>query len=55
MIDDSDYCLFYYNEQYVPPKRKTAGGLGDYQPKSGTAIAYKYAKRKKKIIKNFYK
>ena len=55
MIDDSDYCLFYYNEKYVPPKRQEYGGFRTYQPKSGTAIAFKYAKRKKKIIKNFYK
>lgn len=53
MIDDSDYCLFYYNEKYVLPKRKL--GAGYYQPKSGTAIAFKYAKRKKKKINNFYK
>ena len=55
MIDDSDYCLFYYNEKYAPPKKPESGGFRLYQPKSGTAIAYKYAKRKKKIIKNFYK
>ena len=55
MIDDSDYCLFYYNEKYAPSQRQESGGFRLYQPKSGTAIAYKYAKRKKKIIKNFYK
>ena len=56
MIDDSEYCLFYYNENYAPPKRKThKNSVIYYQPKSGTAIAIKYAKRKNKIIKNFYK
>lgn len=55
LIDDSDYCLFYYNEKYVPPKRQEYGGFRTYQPKSGTAIAFKYAKRKNKAIKNFYK
>ena len=55
MIDDSDYCLFYYNEKYAPSQRQESGGFRLYQPKFGTAIAYKYAKRKKKIIKNFYK
>lgn len=55
MIDDSDYCLFYYNEKYAPPQRQESGGFRLYQPKSGTAIACKYAKRKKKKIKNFYK
>ena len=56
MIDQSDYCLFYYDENYLPPKRKWAKrDLFAYQPKSGTALAYKYAQQKKKIIKNFYK
>ncbi len=53
MINDSDYCLFYYNENYVPPQRKN--GIGYYRPNSGTAIAFKYAKRKHKAIKNFFK
>ena len=52
MIDDSDYCVFYYNENYLPPQRKN--GLGFYQPRSGTAVAFKYAKQKHKTIKNFY-
>lgn len=38
MINDSDYCIFYYDE--------------NYQPKSGTALAYTYAKQKKKQIIN---
>ena len=55
MIDQSDYCLFYYNENYLPPKRKWARrDLFVYQPKSGTALAYKYAQQKKKNIVNFY-
>ena len=55
MIDNSDFCIFYYNQDYLPPKRKCRKkDLFDYQPKSGTAIAYKYAKQKKKTIKNFY-
>lgn len=55
MINDSDYCLFYYNKEYVPPQRKySKRDIGYYQPNSGTAIAYEYAQRKKKIIKNFY-
>ena len=43
MIDDSDFCVFYYNEK-----------TEYYNSNSGTAIAFKYAKRKKKMIKNFY-
>ena len=55
MIDNSDVCVFYYNESYLPPKRKsTSKFLPDYQPKSGTAIAYTYAIRKKKRILNVF-
>ena len=44
MIDDSTYWVFYYNESYnVPLKR------------SGTKIAYNYAVKKKKEIINLYK
>ena len=55
MIDDSDYCLFYYNENYLPPKRKWAKrDCFEYQPQSGTKIAYKYAISKHKEVKNFF-
>ena len=55
MINKSDYCLFYYDENYLPPKRKWAKrDLLAYQPKSGTALAYKYAQQKKKQIHNFF-
>ena len=51
MIDDSDYCIFYYDEKYNPPMRKySKRSICSYQPKSGTALAYKYAKQKKKKI-----
>ena len=47
MIDASDYCIFYYNPNYLPPRRKYGKRyLGDYQPKSGTALAFDYAKRR---------
>ena len=39
MIDNSDYCVFYYNEKCTPTTRK-----------SGTKIALDYAKDKKKQI-----
>ena len=49
MIDDSDFCIFYYNEEYLPPKRKrTNRDLSTYQPKSGTRLAYEYAVQKSK-------
>ena len=55
MIDDSDFCVFYYNEKYQPQKRKESKrSIGTYQPKSGTKIAYDNAKRKNKKIINIY-
>ncbi len=39
MIDNSHYCIFYYNEEFAPTKRK-----------SGTKIALDYARKKKKEI-----
>lgn len=53
MIDDSDWCVFYYDEKYQPDTRKCSKrGVGYYQPKSGTKLAYIYAKQKKKRIIN---
>lgn len=55
MIDNSDVCVFYYNKDYLPPIRKSSNKfLPDYQPKSGTAIAYAYAVQKKKEIYNMF-
>ncbi|MBQ4122707.1 DUF1273 family protein [bacterium] len=55
MINDSDYCIFYYDENYQPEMRKhSKRSIGYYQPKSGTALAYTYANQKKKIIINCY-
>ena len=42
MINHSEYCLFYFDNNYTP-KTKT---------KSGTAIAYNYAMKNKKEIIN---
>ena len=53
MIDASDYCVFYYDLEYKPKKRKVSKKAIDYyQPKSGTALAYAYAEKKKKNIIN---
>ena len=53
MIDDSDFCVFYYDEKYLPEMKKySKRSIGYYQPKSGTSLAYQYAKRKKKNIIN---
>lgn len=56
LIDESEVCVFYYDENYTPPRRKNdKKAMGDYQPNSGTALAYKYALRKNKIIVNSFK
>ena len=48
MINASDYCIFYYNPDYQPPRRKySKRAVGDYQPKSGTQLAYNYANQRK--------
>ena len=53
MIDHSDICVVYYNENYLPPKRKSSRrDIFPYQPKSGTRIAYEYAICKKRRIIN---
>ena len=52
MINASDYCVFYYDPQYQPPKRKySKHRIGEYQPKSGTALAYEYAWNRKRAQK----
>lgn len=43
MIDESEICVFYYDENYKPGKRN-----------SGTKIAYEYAKKKNKKIINLF-
>ncbi len=50
MIDGSDYCIFYYDENYSPTTKKT-----NQSKVSGTKKAYEYAIRKKKQIINIYK
>ncbi|MBE7044227.1 MAG: DUF1273 family protein [Ruminococcaceae bacterium] len=53
LIDRSDICIVYYIKDYTPPRRKNSKkDLTDYQPKSGTGIAYAYAQRKQKQIIN---
>lgn len=55
MIDASDVCIFYYDENYLPKMRKhSKRDVAGYQPKSGTKLAYEYAKKKKKHIINLY-
>lgn len=52
MIEKSDYCMVYFDENYVPPARKQSKrDAVAYQPKSGTKTAYDYAMKKcRKVI-----
>ena len=55
MIDRSSVCIIYYNIGYAPPRRKNrCHDLTDYQPKSGTKIAYDYAQKKKVKVINIF-
>ena len=55
MIDESSICVVYYDENYAPSRRKhSRRDLTDYQPTSGTSVAYKYAERKKRRIINIF-
>ena len=49
MIDDSDYCVFYYDENYNPEINKFS-----FSHKSGTKLAYLYATKRQKTIINLY-
>lgn len=53
MIDDCDYCVFYYDENNKPEARKTGRATNACSaPRSGTKLAYEYAVKKKKMIIN---
>ena len=55
MINHSKFCVVYYDKNYLPPRRKNSKrDLFDYQPQSGTAVAYDYAVKNKKIIINCF-
>ena len=56
MINKSDFCVVYYDENYAPPRRRNSKrDLIDYQPKSGTKVAYDFAVKKKKEIINIHR
>ncbi len=53
MINLCSHCIFYYIEDYLPPRRRNSRrDISDYQPKSGTKIAFDYAVQKKKNVIN---
>ena len=55
MINQSEYCVMYFDENYMPPRRKKRNAaVADYQPKSGTKIAYDYAQKKGKRMINVF-
>ena len=55
MIRASDFCVFYYNNEYLPASRKESKkAITSYQPKSGTGLAFDYAKAHGKTIINLY-
>lgn len=55
MIEKSSVCVVYYDKNNMPPRRKQSKrDLTDYQPKSGTGVAYKYAEKKNRKIINLY-
>jgi len=56
MIDKSSVCVVYYDTNYAPSeKNHRKRDLFDYQPASGTGIAYKYAEKKKRRIINIFR
>ena len=55
MIDNSRYCVIYYDEDYIPPKRKKSRrDLFEHQPSSGTKLARDYAVKKELEIVNVF-
>ena len=55
MINHGKFCVVYYDKNYLPPRRKNSKrDLFDYQLQSGTAVAYDYAVKNKKIIINCF-
>ena len=55
MINCSDICVVYFKDNYLPSRRKNSWrDLTDYQPKSGTKIAYEYAVKKGKKLYNLF-
>lgn len=57
MIENSNFCVFYCNESYIPAlkRRPKHNMLLSERRNSGTKIAYNYAIKKKKTIINLYK
>lgn len=55
MIRKSEFCIFYYNEEYQPKQRKIFKHTElTYQLKSGTKLAFNYAKQLNKEVINLF-
>ncbi len=55
MIDHSDICIVYYNENYEVPKGKRKNiYLPETERKSGTKVAFDYAGKRQKSIINVF-
>ena len=54
MIDHSDICVFYYNENYQVPTRRRNVHLPEPKRKSGTKVALDYAIKKQKKVINIF-
>ncbi|MBR5439105.1 MAG: hypothetical protein IKV61_02690 [Clostridia bacterium] len=56
MINLSTYCVFYYNKNYLPTRKKQSKRdiFAPARRNSGTKIAYDYAIKNKKQIINLY-
>ena len=53
MIDHSAFGVIYYDEHYMPPKRKNrTNDFCGARPTSGTKLAYEYAVKKKLRLSN---
>ena len=53
MIQNSRFCVIYYDESFLPEKRKQRGRTSS-RSASGTRLAYTYAVQKKRTIINLF-
>ena len=54
MINNSSFCVFYYDRNYTPTSKTYGHKIPKTTGKSGTKIAYEYAVKKKKNITNLF-
>lgn len=55
MIDNSSYCVVYYDKNYTPHRRRNSKrDLFDYKSNSGTKLAYDYAVKQGLEISNVF-